>query len=295
MPAFAQQVQDVVTCIGVALCYLIQPDSCFHSLTLAEEQTQICSAFFIIEPEIKQFFGDTRGFLVATLAPCFYLFTDAIDKLGIGINRDKVFLREESLIPSFLWHDIHVIAKWPSSIDDGGIVYVTVHISVVVILRFLVRIVQYGIVIIGLHKRIIVYALLFKKQKQDQTQKKRGQLLIHIPGVWPNLSEKQVTSTHNVNVCIFYSEFFCGQTSECLINSKRYILPSKIIPPPCTQGLSRSFAVYDTSAVLECKDSANRAKCKINCDLFCISDNLYVYLSAAKPRCSSSGQHRYCR
>jgi hypothetical protein len=31
--------------------------------------------------------------------------------------------------------------------------------------------------------------------------------------------------------------------------------PTKIIPPPCTQGLSRSFAVYDMSAVLECKDS----------------------------------------
>ena len=85
--------------------------------------------------------------------------------------QDKVFLREESLISSFLWHDIHVIAEWPSPIDDGGIVYVTVHIGVVVILRFLVRIIQYGIVVIGLHKRYVVYALLSKKQKQDQTQK----------------------------------------------------------------------------------------------------------------------------
>ena len=33
------------------------------------------------------------------------------------------------------------------------------------------------------------------------------------------------------------------------------LFPTKIIPPPCTQGLSRSFAVYDTSAVLECKDT----------------------------------------
>ena len=35
------------------------------------------------------------------------------------------------------------------------------------------------------------------------------------------------------------------------------LFPTKIIPPPCTQGLSRGFAVYDTSAVLECKDSDN--------------------------------------
>ena len=41
------------------------------------------------------------------------------------------------------------------------------------------------------------------------------------------------------------------------INSWCYYLPTKIIPPPCTQGLSCSFAVYDMSAVLECKDSDN--------------------------------------
>ena len=33
------------------------------------------------------------------------------------------------------------------------------------------------------------------------------------------------------------------------------LFPTKIIPPPYSQGLSRGFAVYDTSAVLECKDS----------------------------------------
>ena len=203
MPAFAQQIHNVVTCIGVALCYLVQPDCCLHSLTLTEEQTKVRPSLLVVKPEIKQFLGNTRSFLVATLSPCFYFFTDAIDKLGIGINWDKVFLREESLFSSFLRHDIHVIAEWPSSIDDGGIVYVTVHIGVVVILRFLVRIVQYGIVVIGLHKRIIVYALLSKKQKQDQAQKKRGRLLIHIPGAWSYPSRKQVTSTHSVNVCMF--------------------------------------------------------------------------------------------
>jgi hypothetical protein len=57
-----------------------------------------------------------------------------------------------------------------------------------------------------LHKRIIVYALLSKKQKQDQAQKKRGRLLIHIPGAWSYPSKKQVTSTHSVNVCMFYFE-----------------------------------------------------------------------------------------
>jgi hypothetical protein len=35
------------------------------------------------------------------------------------------------------------------------------------------------------------------------------------------------------------------------------LFPTKIIPPPYSQGLSRGFAVYDTSAVLECKDSDN--------------------------------------
>ena len=184
MPALTQQIQNVVSCIGVALCYLVQPDCCLYGLTLTEEQTKVSPSLLVVKPEVKQFLGDTRGFGIATLTPCFYLLTDAIDKLGIGINRYKIFLREESLISSFLWHDIHVIAKWPSSVDDGGIVYVTVHIGVVVILRFLVRIVQYGIFIIGLHKRIVVYALLSKKQKHDQTQKKRGRLLIHIPGAW---------------------------------------------------------------------------------------------------------------
>jgi hypothetical protein len=57
-----------------------------------------------------------------------------------------------------------------------------------------------------LHKRILVYALLSKKQKQDQTQKKRGRLLIHIPGAWSYPSKKQVTSTNTVNVCMFYFE-----------------------------------------------------------------------------------------
>ena len=33
------------------------------------------------------------------------------------------------------------------------------------------------------------------------------------------------------------------------------LFPTKIIPPPYSQGLSHSFAVYDASAVLECKDT----------------------------------------
>ena len=77
-----------------------------------------------------------------------------------------------------------------------------------------------------------------EKQKQDQTQKKRGRLLIHIPGAWSYPSKKQVTPTHSVNVCKFNLEILCDQALECSVNSKRYILPSKIIPPPCTQGIS---------------------------------------------------------
>jgi hypothetical protein len=95
-----------------------------------------------------------------------------------------------------------------------------------------------------LHKRIIVYALLSKKQKQDQTQKKRGQLLIHIPGAWSYPQRKQVTSTYNANVCMFVFDSFCDQALECLINSKRYILPTKVIPPPCTQGAAEASVVY---------------------------------------------------
>ena len=34
--------------------------------------------------------------------------------------------------------------------------------------------------------------------------------------------KKQVTSTIIANVCCFTYDFFCDQTSECLINSKRY-------------------------------------------------------------------------
>ena len=43
-------------------------------------------------------------------------------------------------------------------------------------------------------------------------------------------SKKQVTPTHSVNVCMFYLEILCDQALECSVNSKRYILPSKVAP-----------------------------------------------------------------
>ena len=52
------------------------------------------------------------------------------------------------------------MAEGAWSSDEGGIVCLAVHIGVVVILRFLVRIVQYGIVVIGLHKRYRLCAAL---------------------------------------------------------------------------------------------------------------------------------------
>jgi hypothetical protein len=87
-----------------------------------------------------------------------------------------------------------------------------------------------------LHKRIIVYALLSKKQKHDQAQKKRGRLLIHIPGAWSYPSKKQVTPTHSVNVCMFYFEIllrpsfgmFCKQqTLYFTLKSRTGGLPLK--------------------------------------------------------------------
>ena len=45
------------------------------------------------------------------------------------------------------------------------------------------------------------------KNKSLTKQKKRGRLLIHIPGAWSYPSEKQVTSTNTVNVCMSYSNF----------------------------------------------------------------------------------------
>jgi len=50
---------------------------------------------------------------------------------------------------------------------------------------------------------------------------------------------------------------FCDQALECSVNSKRYILPSKIILPPCAQGLMclavEAHAVYGISAILAAK------------------------------------------
>ena len=57
--------------------------------------------------------------------------------------------------------------------------------------------------------------------------KERGRVLIHIPGVWPNPSAR----TSNVHAyrerLMLIADFFCGQTSECLLNSKRYIFTLK--------------------------------------------------------------------
>ena len=68
------------------------------------------------------------------------------------------------------------------------------------------------------------------KNKSKTKHKKRGRLLIHIPGAWSYPSKKQVTPTHSVNVCMFYLEILCDQALECSVNSKRYILPSKVAP-----------------------------------------------------------------
>lgn len=74
------------------------------------------------------------------------------------------------------------------------------------------------------------------ENKSLTKHEKRGRVLIHIPGAWSYPSRKQVTPTHSVNVCMFYLDSFCDQALECSVNSKRYYLPTKIIPPPCAQG-----------------------------------------------------------
>ena len=207
VPALRQQVQQIGARVGVALCYLVQPDGCLYGFALAEEQTQVGPALFVVEPEVEQLLGDARGLGIARLSPRLHLATDAVDKLGIGVNRDKVFLREDGLTSSFVWHDIHVVAKRTTPVDDGLIVYVTVHVGVVVILWLLVRIVQYGILVIGcLHKRLYRLCVAYYKNKSLTKQKKRGRLLIHIPGAWSYPSKKQVTSTYNVNVRMFNLE-----------------------------------------------------------------------------------------
>ena len=69
-------------------------------------------------------------------------------------------------------------------------------------------------------------------------KKKRGRLLIHIPGAWSYPSKKQVTPTHSVNVCMFYLEILCDQALECSVNSKRYIfLPSKVSLATSTEAM----------------------------------------------------------
>ena len=109
------------------------------------------------------------------------------------------------------------------------------------------------------------------KNKSLTKQKKRGRLLIHIPGAWSYLYRKQVTPTHSVNVCMCYL-YIPSATKlwNVLLNSKRYILPSKVIPPPCAQGIKPTgkCRFIDASAILEGKGSENRGKNKIKLVLF---------------------------
>jgi hypothetical protein len=112
-----------------------------------------------------------------------------------------------------------------------------------------------------LHKRYIVYTLL-SFNKDITKHKKRGRLLIHIPGAWSYPSKKQVTPTHSVNVCMFYLEILCDQALECSVNSKRYILPSKVAPRR-RYGLRQAdergatLITIRALAVFKCKDTKN--------------------------------------
>jgi len=147
--ALRQQVQDIVACIRVALGYLVEPDSRLNRLALAEEQPQVGPALLIAKPEVEQLLGDARSLGVARLSPRLHLLADGVDELSIGVNRREVLLREDGLPSSLLRYDIHVVAIRSPPVDDGLVVYVAVHIGIVVILRLLVRIVQYGILVIG--------------------------------------------------------------------------------------------------------------------------------------------------
>ncbi|MBQ3699290.1 MAG: hypothetical protein II886_05205 [Prevotella sp.] len=95
------------------------------------------------------------------------------------------------------------------------------------------------------------------KNKSLTKQKKRGRLLIHIPGAWSYPSKKQVTPTHSVNVCMFYLEILCDQALECSVNSKRYILPSMSHRHPALWESAEACAVYDDWAILVAKLQKN--------------------------------------
>ena len=69
------------------------------------------------------------------------------------------------------------------------------------------------------------------ENKSMTKHEKRGRVLIHIPGAWSYLSEKQVTSTHSVNVCMFYSNIllrpsfgmFCKQQTLFFTHKSRTV------------------------------------------------------------------------
>ena len=95
------------------------------------------------------------------------------------------------------------------------------------------------------------------KNKSLTKQKKRGRLLIHIPGAWSYPHKKQVTSTYNANVCCFACDSFCDQALECSVNSKRYILPSMSHRHPALRESAEACAVYDDWAILVAKLQKN--------------------------------------
>jgi hypothetical protein len=74
----------------------------------------------------------------------------------------------------------------------------------------------------------------------------------------PALSSADISHYCYTNPC---SKHLTFQTRRITANAV-IVLPSKIAPPPCTQGISLSCAVYGISVVLACKNTKKNWKTK---------------------------------
>ena len=82
---------------------------------------------------------------------------------------------------------------------------------------------------------------------------KRGRVLIHIPGAWSYPSKKQVTSTHSVNVCMFYFEILLRPSFGMFYKQQTLLFTHENLTATLRSGNLLWLVVYDASAILDCK------------------------------------------
>jgi len=95
------------------------------------------------------------------------------------------------------------------------------------------------------------------ENKSLTKHEKRGRLLIHIPGAWSNLSTKQVTPTHSVNVCVLYVDILLRPSFGMFCKQQTLYFTLKNHTATLHSGDQVALGLHrfnGVSAILDCKD-----------------------------------------